>query len=50
MAALETRVDPRTEELEPAVIKPKRSDISVQLVSLVWLPYQRDARGALEPA
>ncbi len=50
MAALETRVDPRTEELEPAVIKPKRTDVSVQLVSLVWLPYQRDARGALEPA
>ena len=50
MAALETRIDPLTEELEPAVVKPKRSDISVQLVSLVWLPYRRNARGALEPA
>ncbi|MBN1641119.1 MAG: ATP-binding protein [Anaerolineae bacterium] len=50
MAALETRVDPRTEELEPTVIKPKRTGISVQLVSLVWLPYRRDARGAVEPA
>ncbi len=42
-AALESRIDPLTEVLETVVIKPKKADISVQLVSLVWAPYRGDA-------
>ncbi len=33
-------IDPLTETLEASEIKPKKTDISVQLVSLVWAPYQ----------
>jgi hypothetical protein len=32
--------DPLTETLETIEVKPKKNDISVQLVSLVWTPYQ----------
>jgi hypothetical protein len=33
------RVDPLTEPLETVVVKPKKTGISVQLVSLAWAPY-----------
>jgi len=42
-AALEDKIDPLSEELETVVIKPKKTDIDVQLVSLVWAPYRDDA-------
>lgn len=42
-AALESKIDPLTETLETLVIKPKKADISVQLVSLVWAPYRDNA-------
>jgi hypothetical protein len=48
--ALDERSDPSTEPLESVVIKPKKADISVQLVSLVWLPCRRDAQGKLVSA
>ncbi len=50
VAALSERVDPLTETLETLVIRPKKTDITVQLLSLVWLPYQQDALGNLTPA
>lgn len=37
-AALEAKIDPLTEPLEPVSIKPKKADITVQLVTLVWVP------------
>jgi hypothetical protein len=36
--ALSALTDPATEALDPVVIKPKKSNISVQLVALGWLP------------
>jgi hypothetical protein len=48
--ALEARIDPANEELEPVAILPKKTDIVVQLVSLVWAPYRPDAQGRIEPA
>ncbi len=42
---LGAKIDPMTEELEKIVIKPKKTDITVQLVALVWAPYWRDASG-----
>jgi hypothetical protein len=36
--AMESKIDPATEELDSVVILPKKTDISVQLVSLVWAP------------
>jgi len=49
-AALETKMDPQTEALETFVIKSKKTDISVQLASLVWVPYWQDAQGNTTPA
>jgi hypothetical protein len=47
---LESKIDAATEVLETVSIKPKKTDIDVQLVSLVWAPYLPDARGQLTPA
>lgn len=44
-AELKSTVDPVTESLSTVTIKPKKTQISVQLVSLVWAPYRRDAQG-----
>jgi hypothetical protein len=44
-AALGSKIDPMTEDMEPIVIKPKKTDITVQLIALVWAPYWKDASG-----
>jgi hypothetical protein len=49
-AALEAKIDPGTESLETISIKPDKSDILVQLVSLVWVPYWQDSQGSNTPA
>jgi hypothetical protein len=49
-AALETKVDPLTESLETISLKPKKTDISVRLVALVWVPHWRSTDGSLSPA
>lgn len=49
-AELRAAVDPVTEPLGTITIKPKKTHISVQLVSLVWAPYWRDAQGVATPA
>jgi hypothetical protein len=48
--ALEAKIDPAGEALEPVGITPKKTDIIVQLVSLVWVPYRPDAEGRIAPA
>ncbi len=47
--ALESKIDPASEELDTVVIRPKKTDITVQLVSLVWAPYYLDSRGQMTP-
>jgi len=47
---LETAGDPLAEPLETLAIKPKKADITVQLVALAWVPHWRDAQGNLKPA
>jgi hypothetical protein len=37
-----SKIDPSTEALDNVVIRPKKTDITVQLVSLVWVPYRSD--------
>ena len=46
--ALEAKIDPAGEALEPVGIMPKKTDIVVQLVSLVWAPYRPDAQRRIE--
>jgi hypothetical protein len=48
--ALQERIDPGTEVMEAIVVKPNKSDILVQLVTLVWVPHWQDAQGNSTPA
>lgn len=50
VAALQSKIDPMTEELQTLTIRPKKTDISVQLLALVWAPYWLDAQGAASQA
>jgi hypothetical protein len=47
---LQEKLDPQTEVLETLSIKPKKTDIIVQLVALVWIPYWQDPQGKLATA
>jgi len=47
MADLQEKIDPMTETLETLSLKPKKTDIQVQLVTLAWDPYWLDALGNL---
>jgi len=48
--ALEERLDPATEELDTVAIKPKKADITVDLVALAWAPHWVDETGMATPA
>ncbi|MCI0483409.1 MAG: ATP-binding protein [candidate division NC10 bacterium] len=50
MAALEAKTDPTTEPLESVAVKPKKADIAVRLVALVWVPQWHDPQGKTTPA
>ena len=50
VAAIESSIDPATEEFESKIIKPKKMDISISMVTLVWVPYHLDDRGGIKPA
>jgi hypothetical protein len=45
LQALDTKIDPLTEELETLAIRPRQTSISVRLVGLVWMPYWQEADG-----
>jgi hypothetical protein len=38
LAASEAAADPATEKLETVSLRPKKSDITVRRVALVWIP------------
>jgi len=46
---LNQKLDPLTEPLDKLVIKPKKSDILIQLLSLIWVPYWQDSQGSITP-
>jgi hypothetical protein len=48
--ALHAKVDPQTEQLETISIKPKKANISVQLVALGWAPLRLNESGPPTPA
>jgi hypothetical protein len=48
--ALKAAVDPLVEELEALEIRPRKTDISVRVFSLGWLPFWQDQRGGMAPA
>jgi len=42
--------DPLSEPLETVALRPTKSNISVKLIALAWLPHWQDATGTLLPA
>jgi hypothetical protein len=46
LAKLQARTDPSSEALESISLKPKRGDVTLQLVALAWAPYWVDSSGA----
>jgi hypothetical protein len=50
IAALEVSTDPLTEKFETVTLKPKKTNIAVRLLSLVWLPFWQQGSGSLSSA
>jgi hypothetical protein len=38
------------EKLEEITVKPKATDVTLQIIALAWVPYRRDEAGRLNPA
>ena len=49
-AELESTLNAQTIDLEREAVTPRRADVSIQLVSLVWVPHWQDTFGRLAPA
>ena len=47
---LESSIDPQTEQLEKVSLKPKKTNISVKLLTFVWAPFWKSADGNSRPA
>jgi hypothetical protein len=50
IAALEVSTDPLTEKFETVTLKPKKTNIAISLLSLVWVPFWQQANGSLSSA
>jgi hypothetical protein len=48
--ALESKVDPQSETLDRVLMRPRKSDITVDSLGLVWMPYRQDDTGSLTAA
>lgn len=48
-ARLQASLDPLTAELSRTVVRPRKTDIAVSEVALVWLPWRAAADGTAEP-
>jgi hypothetical protein len=48
--ALEAQIDPMTEALDKVLMRPRKSDITVNSLGLVWMPYWQDGSGSLMSA
>jgi hypothetical protein len=46
VASLTTKIDPATETFETVSIHPKKTDIAVQLLAVLWQPYLQTPQGA----
>jgi hypothetical protein len=47
---LDADLDPVTEGLEHIQVRPRKSDINVDLLGLVWMPYRQDSAGVVTNA
>ncbi len=46
---IEVSFDPQFEELEEISVKPKSTDITMEVFGLAWVPYRKNAGGRLSP-
>jgi len=49
MQAIEASTDPLQQKISSTTIRPKKTDIKVRLVALLWLPHWIDANGHASP-
>jgi hypothetical protein len=47
--SLDTTFDPAGEELEEVTVKPKSTNITLEVFGLTWMPFRKDAGGRLAP-
>jgi hypothetical protein len=47
--AIEHSMDAEAEELEKIIIKPKSTDIALEIFGLAWMPFRKNAGGGLSP-
>jgi hypothetical protein len=50
LEAVEAKFDPVSEALDTVVIKPKKTNVAVGLVALLWVPFFQQADGTARPA
>jgi len=48
--ALKAKTDPSSETLERVLVRPRKSDITVDALGLVWMPHWKDASGSMTSA
>jgi hypothetical protein len=46
---LGSELDPATTEIEEYLVQPRKSDIDIEQVALVWTPWKVDDAGSAEP-
>jgi hypothetical protein len=47
--SLDASFDPASEELEEVSVKPRSTNITLEVFGLTWMPYRKDAGGRLSP-
>jgi len=50
ISALESKLDSNSEDLQVVLMRPRKSDVTVDSLGLVWMPYRQDERGSLTGA
>ncbi len=50
IAAMDDAYDAATDPLDEILIKPKSTDIEVQLVAVAWMPFTKDSKGRVKEA
>jgi hypothetical protein len=48
--ALKSRLDPDQETLQKVLVRPRKGDIAVDALGLVWMPQWKDASGSMTSA
>jgi hypothetical protein len=50
MKSLDGTIDPQLQKVEVVAQRPKKTDIALRFVGLVWLPHWQTPEGSIRPA